>query len=139
MRVPAALLAAACSLAALAQDAAQSPVPKAQLHLITRVVSVIKDHYAGPVDETRLANGCASLVWDAAKARSGAAQAPTTLGSLPRVLQEAKRAAPDVEYEELAHACAKGMVGTLDKHSEFMDPSKFRELAGSSPSAATPW
>ncbi len=31
-------------------------------------------------------------------------------------------------YQELIHGALKGMLNTLDPHSEFMDPSKFEEL-----------
>jgi carboxyl-terminal processing protease len=31
-------------------------------------------------------------------------------------------------YQELIHGALKGMLGTLDPHSEFMDPSKYDEL-----------
>ncbi len=31
-------------------------------------------------------------------------------------------------YQELIHGALKGMLGTLDPHSEFMDPTKFDEL-----------
>lgn len=33
-----------------------------------------------------------------------------------------------VSYEKLINAALRGMVSTLDPHSEFMDPSKFNEL-----------
>ncbi|HZK81961.1 MAG TPA: hypothetical protein VFC46_12860, partial [Humisphaera sp.] len=31
-------------------------------------------------------------------------------------------------YQDLIHGALKGMLGTLDPHSEFMDPEKFDEL-----------
>src|ERR1700743_2402411 len=31
-------------------------------------------------------------------------------------------------YQDLIHGALKGMMGTLDPHSEFMDPAKFDEL-----------
>ncbi|MGA2658651.1 MAG: PDZ domain-containing protein, partial [Verrucomicrobiota bacterium] len=33
-----------------------------------------------------------------------------------------------LSYQELVYGALKGMVGTLDPHSEFMDPEKYREL-----------
>lgn len=34
----------------------------------------------------------------------------------------------DITYQELVHGALKGMVNTLDPHSEFMEPSKYKEL-----------
>ena len=34
----------------------------------------------------------------------------------------------DVTYQELVHGALKGMVNTLDPHSEFLEPSKYKEL-----------
>src|ERR1700729_1356599 len=31
-------------------------------------------------------------------------------------------------YQDLIHGALKGMLGTLDPHSEYMDPTKFDEL-----------
>ena len=33
-----------------------------------------------------------------------------------------------LSYQELVYGALKGMIGTLDPHSEFMDPEKYREL-----------
>ena len=33
-----------------------------------------------------------------------------------------------LSYRELVYGALKGMIGTLDPHSEFMDPEKYREL-----------
>ncbi len=33
-----------------------------------------------------------------------------------------------LSYQELVYSALKGMVGSLDPHSEFMDPDKYREL-----------
>lgn len=34
----------------------------------------------------------------------------------------------NLTYQELVYGALKGMVGTLDPHSEFLDPEKFKEL-----------
>jgi carboxyl-terminal processing protease len=34
----------------------------------------------------------------------------------------------NLSYQELVYGALKGMVGTLDPHSEFLDPEKYREL-----------
>lgn len=34
----------------------------------------------------------------------------------------------DLSYQELVYGALKGMVNTLDPHSEFMDPEKYKEL-----------
>jgi carboxyl-terminal processing protease len=135
VRVAAVLLAAVVPLAALAQGPAQvsgqaselaAAVPEAQLQLLTEIVTRIKDEYAGPVDDGRLASGCAASVREAAKAPSLQA---ADLPAIPQLLAEAKRGAREgVTTEQLAYACANGMLGALDKHSQFMDPAKFREL-----------
>src|SRR5438093_12833628 len=33
-----------------------------------------------------------------------------------------------LSYQELIHGALKGMLNTLDPHSEFMEPSKYEEL-----------
>src|ERR1043165_2317600 len=34
----------------------------------------------------------------------------------------------DLSYQELVYGALKGMVNTLDPHSEFLDPEKYKEL-----------
>src|SRR5204863_1205611 len=34
----------------------------------------------------------------------------------------------DLKYQELVYGALKGMLSTLDPHSEFMDPEKYKEL-----------
>ncbi len=36
----------------------------------------------------------------------------------------------DLTYQDLVYGALKGMVGTLDPHSEFLDPDRYRELQG---------
>src|SRR3954462_10584335 len=50
---------------------------------------------------------------------------------LADVLEKVRQEYVDGEkltYQELIHGALKGMLNTLDPHSEFMEPSKFDEL-----------
>ena len=136
MRTTAGVLAAALSLTAFAQDGSLD-VPPAQLQLLSSLVEHIKDDYAGPVDEPRLAGVCAAALRMTAKAPAAPPAAKADFASIPRLLSEAKRMAPaEVTHEDLAHACAKGMALALDDHSQFLDPARFRELQVGNPMAA---
>ncbi len=72
-----------------------------------------------------------SQVFEASAAKDKGDDAYTELELFSRVLERVRRDYVDGEqmtYEDLVHGALKGMLGSLDPHSEFMEPSDFNEL-----------
>lgn len=72
-----------------------------------------------------------SQVFEATAAKNKGDDAYTELELFSRVLERVRRDYVDGEemtYEELVHGALKGMLGSLDPHSEFMEPADFNEL-----------
>jgi C-terminal processing protease CtpA/Prc len=134
--VRAAILALALVSPLVSPALAQEPIPKPELQLLSDVVRYIKRDFAGGVDDTVIASGCA----DAVAAQAGTAErAARLLEDVPPLLMRAKAARAETDYRKLVHACIEGMVSMLDLHSKFMSEAEFRALYRSSPKpAATP-
>lgn len=120
--------------AAGAQVSTGEPIPKPELQLLSDVVRYIKRDFAGAIDDTVLASGCA----DSVAALSGSTErAARSLDAIPPLLMRAKTAAPvDPGYRRLVHGCIEGMVSMLDHHSKFMSESEFRAIYRSSGGSA---
>ncbi len=72
-----------------------------------------------------------SQVFEATAAKDKGDDAYTELELFSRVLERVRRDYVDGEtmtYEDLVHGALKGMLGSLDPHSEFMEPTAFNEL-----------
>ncbi len=72
-----------------------------------------------------------SQVFEATAAKDKGDDAYTELELFSRVLERVRRDYVDGEsmtYEDLVHGALKGMLGSLDPHSEFMEPAAFTEL-----------
>lgn len=72
-----------------------------------------------------------SQVFEATAAKDKGDDAYTELELFSRVLERVRRDYVDGEtmtYEDLVHGALKGMLGSLDPYSEFMEPTAFNEL-----------
>ncbi len=47
--------------------------------------------------------------------------------------------ADKVSYQDMIRGAMKGMLGTLDPHSEYMDPEKFDELKKDTEASSAAW
>lgn len=72
-----------------------------------------------------------SQVFQASAAKNKGDDVYAELELFSRVLERVRRDYVDgdqMTYEELVHGALKGMLGSLDPHSEFMEPTAFEEL-----------
>ena len=72
-----------------------------------------------------------SQVFEASAAKEKGDDAYAELELFSRVLERVRRDYVDgdqITYEDLVHGALKGMLGSLDPHSEFMEPVAFDEL-----------
>jgi carboxyl-terminal processing protease len=72
-----------------------------------------------------------SQVFEASAAKEKGDDAYAELELFSRVLERVRRDYVDgdqITYEDLVHGALKGMLGSLDPHSEFMEPVAFEEL-----------
>ena len=72
-----------------------------------------------------------SQVFEATAAKDRGDDAYTELELFSRVLERVRRDYVDGEtmtYEDLVHGALKGMLDSLDPHSEFMEPAAFKSL-----------
>jgi len=72
-----------------------------------------------------------SQVFQASAAKDKGEDVYAELELFSRVLERVRRDYVDgdqMTYEELVHGALKGMLGSLDPHSEFMEPAAFDEL-----------
>ncbi len=72
-----------------------------------------------------------SQVFEASAAKEKGDDVYTELELFSRVLERVRRDYVDGEqmtYEQLVHGALKGMLGSLDPHSEFLEPEAFDEL-----------
>jgi carboxyl-terminal processing protease len=72
-----------------------------------------------------------SQVFQASAAKDKSDDAYEQLELFSRVLERVRRDYVDgdkLTYEDLVHGALKGMLNTLDPHSEFMEPVAFDEL-----------
>ena len=72
-----------------------------------------------------------SQVFEASAAKEKGDDAYAELELFSRVLERVRRDYVDgdqMTYEDLVHGALKGMLGSLDPHSEFMEPAAFDEL-----------
>ena len=139
--------ATACVLAIFVQPASVSlaqgeAIPQEDLQLLTSAAGRIKSDYVREVSEAALTKNCAV----AAAASASVNPAPRLVGtadftSIPGLLMEVKSsAAAGTTYRKVVLACIEGMVGQLDRHSEFYSPEKARALprgGGKDPAEAT--
>lgn len=111
----------------LAQESG-TPVPKADLQMLSEIVTLMKEQYTEVVNDAALAAGCVAGMREAG---GGAARSPdpASLRAIPALLVEVRKsAAPGTSYRTLANGCARGMAGRLDVGSRFLDSEEFREL-----------
>jgi len=129
----AAVVLALAAAGAVAQDAGE-PIPKADLQLVSDAVRYIRRDYARETDDAALASACA----DALAAASGSSErAARSLEALPGLLMRARAATRgEITYRKLADRCIAGMVGTLDKHSEYLDEEEARLMYRGAPGVA---
>jgi hypothetical protein len=124
MRIIATLLLLAVAGAAHAA----TPVPKADLQLLAEAVRIIKQAFARPIEDARLATGCADSL---AKAAGGGERTARGLDELPLLLERAHAAAGGkIEYRDLARHCVQGLATALDPDSRYLDAAELRGVRG---------
>jgi carboxyl-terminal processing protease len=104
------LLVLAAAPAVPAQD---DDVPPAEYRRLLEVIRFVKAHYVTPVEDARLAGGCAG--------RLGGGDSAADLTRIPSLLRRAHAdGRGDVAYARLVNDCLAGMIAGLDPRSEFL-------------------
>ena len=113
---------------AAAAHAQPADLPPEQWKSLSKAVRIIKRDYVDPVDDQRLAQGCAQRVATLPGVRAGARPPVGALTDVPPLLRAA--AAGSVGPKDLVAECLSGMVESLDALSSFLPPQDARELGG---------
>jgi carboxyl-terminal processing protease len=96
-------------------------IPAPELRRLLQVIRYVKAEYVTPVEDARLAGGCAGRL-----RVGGSAATATDLTQLaPLLRRAAAEAGADVPYSGLVNDCLSGMIGALDARSEFLSPERF--------------
>jgi carboxyl-terminal processing protease len=115
------LVLVALVVAASPVRAEDGDIPAVELRRLLQVIRYVKAEYVTPVEDARLAGGCASRL-----RVGGAAAAAAELSQIPPLLRRAAtEAAADVPYSSLVNDCLSGMLAALDARSEFLSPETF--------------
>jgi carboxyl-terminal processing protease len=131
VRVRVAALAGALAAVLAAEGRAEQPAisPEQWKHLV-KVVRIVRRDYVAPVDDARLARGCAARVSQIVPGPPAASAAALT--DVPLVLRTVAGALPEGEQARVVAECLAGMLGSLDAHSRYLPMDEAREymLAG---------
>lgn len=124
------LLAAALALVPAAGARAEPPeIATEQWKRLARAVRLVRREYVVPVDDAKLARGCAERV-HALPALAAAPPGPpaAALTDVPVVLRAAAGAVPEGVQAQLVPECLAGMLASLDAHSRYVPPAEGREF-----------
>jgi carboxyl-terminal processing protease len=105
---------------------AQAPeISPPEWRVLAKAVRLVRREYVAPVDDQRLARGCARRV-HALPAMPPAPEV-TALTDVPVVLRAAVAAAPSVTPRTVVGECLAGMLESLDAYSSFVPADEWRE------------
>jgi carboxyl-terminal processing protease len=103
-------------------------LPPEQWKSLSKAVRIIRRDYVDPVDDQRLAQGCAQRVSAMPGVRKDAHLAVGALTDVPPMLRAAATGA--VVPKDLVAECLGGMLESLDAGSSFVTPPGGRETGG---------